>query len=210
MKKNNFIPATINTRGFILPFTMLITTIVLFITTGAMTLLSKQLYFSKIYKQSQTAYYAADDAISCAIVVDDTYLSGDGLGIFPSSTTTDPMTYIDDVLTYTNARRTSNGLPTITLNEIKCAQSAIFDASVSNFTVSPTNYLYASQNNGIEEGKTSIYNMRMDLGAGDIRCAKVTINKTQSFRQIIAQGYAQCNSQVGGVERAVVNTTIVE
>ena len=137
-------------------------------------------------------------------------MSGDGLGIFPSSTTTDPMTYIDNVLTYVNVRRTSNGLPTITLNEIKCAQSAIFDQTVSNFRVSSTNYLYVSQTNGVEEGKTSVYNMRMDLGTGDMRCAKVTINKTQSFRQIIAQGYAQCNSQVGGVERAVVNTTIVQ
>lgn len=210
MKKNNFTHSSRRIQGFILPFTMLITTIILFITTGAMTLLSKQLYFSKIYKQSQTAYYAADDAISCAIIVDDTYLSGDGLGIFPSSTTTDPYTYIDDVLTYANARRISNGLPVITLNEIKCAQSAIFDATVSNFTVSPTNYRYVSQSNGVEEGRTSIYNMRMDLGGGDVRCAKVTINKTQSFRQIIAQGYAQCTSQVGGVERAVVNTTIVE
>lgn len=212
MKKNTFKLdiSRIKTRGFILPFTMLITVIVLFITTSSMSLLSKQLYFSKIYKQSQTAYYAADDAISCAIVVDDTYLSGDGLGIFPSSTTTEPMTYIDDVITYTNARRISNGLPTITLNEIECAQSAIFDASISNFAVASTTYRYVSQTNGVEEGRTSTYRMRMDLGGGLTRCARVTINKTQSFRQIIAQGYAQCDSQVNGVERAVINTTIVE
>lgn len=197
-------------RGFILPFTMLITAIVLFIATGSMTLLSKQLYFSKIYKQSQTAYYAADDAVLCAIAVDDTYLAADGLGIFPSSTTTDALLYIDDVLTYVNERREASELPAITLNDIECAQSAIFDPAVSNFEVSPTNYQYVSETSGTEEGKTVMYNMRMDLGGGLARCARVTINKTQSFRQIIAQGYAQCDNPSSGVERAVVNTTIVE
>lgn len=197
-------------QGFILPFTMMIATIVLFITAGSMTLLSKQLYFSKTYKQSQVAYYAADDAVACAIAIDDTYLAADALGIFPSSAIIDPNTYINDVLTYVNAQRVVDSLPTVDLDEITCAQSVIFDTSVSGFAVSPTNYSYVSPTSGIEEGKTSSYNMRMDLGGGDARCAKVTINKTQSFRQIIAQGYAKCDSQVNGVERAVVNTTLTE
>jgi hypothetical protein len=56
--------------------------------------------------------------------------------------------------------------------------------------------------------------MRMDLGLAPgtttghlYRCAKVTVNKTPSFRQIISQGYAQCDNPNGTVERAVVNTT---
>ena len=40
------------------------------------------------------------------------------------------------------------------------------------------------------------------------RCAKVTINKTQSFRQVIAQGYSSCNGTGNTVERAVINTTV--
>ena len=60
----------------------------------------------------------------------------------------------------------------------------------------------------IELGRTSTTTMRMDLGGGAFRCAKLTINKTASFRQIIAQGYAKCDDPNGSVERAVVNTTI--
>lgn len=198
-------------KGFILPFTMLISAIVLFITTGAMSLLSKQLYFSKLYKQSQIAYYAADDAVSCAIAIDDKYVDADGVGVFPNSTTTDPTLHMSNVLDYVNIQRTNASLPTIdSLNDIMCAQSSIFDPVQSEFTVLPETYEHLTDSNILEEGRTSTYNMRMDLGDGTYRCAKVTVNKTQSYRQIIAQGYAQCDNPTGTVERAVVNTTVIE
>jgi hypothetical protein len=208
--------------GFILPFTMLISVLVLLVMGSIMTLLSKQLYFSRIYKQSQSAYYAADDAIACAIEIDDTYVGSDGLGIFPSDPDDYlPLDYIDDVLDYVNLKR-AYATPPLTaigsLNDIKCAQSSIFDPTValSNFEVSSDKYVYSSPS-GPEEGKTSTYTMRMPLGDGSYRCARVTVNKTQSFRQIIAQGYAKtvdgsssCALQTGSVERAVVNTTLTE
>jgi hypothetical protein len=199
-------------NGFILPFTMLISVLVLLVVSSALTLLSKQLYFSKIYKQSQTAYFAADDAITCAIEIDDQYQGSDGLGIFPSSTTTDASLYIADVLTYVNARRLAAipPLPIIVLNDIQCAQSAIFDPAVSDFATSTDFFERYSATNGLEKGVTSVYNMRMPLGSGEFRCAKVTVNKTQTFRQVIAQGYAKCDDPNGSVERAVVNTTISE
>ncbi len=209
--KNNKSP-----RGFVLPFTMLMSVLILFITAGALTLLSKQLYFSKIYKQSQAAYYAADDAITCITTVDDTYLAADGLGIFPSSIVVNPTTYMNDTLTYVNAKRALAGLstPISSLTDIKCAQAAVFDPSPSggNFKVSSTNFVYhyTDPNTGLpatEDGKTSTSNMRMDLGGGKYRCAKVTVNKTASYRQIIVQGYAECDNPNGSIERAVVNVT---
>jgi hypothetical protein len=205
MIKNNY------RKGFILPFTMLISTLVLLVVGSVLTLLSKQLYFSKIYKQSQAAYYAADDAIACAIEIDDGYQGSDGLGIFPSSTTTDAYVYINDTLAYVNARRLANvpPLPIVTLNDIKCAQSAIFNPTVSSFATA-TEFYQRSTVSGSEGGVVSVYNMRMPLGGGAFRCAKVTINKTPSFRQIVAQGYAKCDDPNGSVERAVVNTTVSE
>jgi hypothetical protein len=223
-QKNKFSRGTYS-QGFVLPFTMLISVLVLFITTGVLALLSKQQYFSKVYKQSQTAYYAADDAISCATTIDDTYVSYDGLGIFPSSSST-PMTYISDVLAYVSARR---GV-TIGLADVTCGQSPVFTLSATapyfdpNFTVLPTDYQYhfISPVSGLPEveyGQTSTYNMHMDLGLdpSDLtgvrhlyRCAKVTVNKTASFRQIIAQGYSTCDGTANAVERAVVNTTIIQ
>lgn len=201
--------------GFVLPFTMLMSILILFITTGALTLLTKQLYFSKIYKQSQAAYYAADDAITCITTIDDTYLAADGLGIFPSNIAANPSTSMSDTLNYVNVKRNLAALPTINaLTDIKCAQSSVFDPSPSGagFAVSsiPFTYHYIDPNTllpATETGRTSTTNMRMDLGNGKYRCAKVTVNKTASYRQIIVQGYAECDNPNGSIERAVVNVT---
>jgi hypothetical protein len=208
-------------KGFILPFTMLISTLVLFVSGSALTLLTKQLYFSKMYKLSQAAYYASDDAISCAIAVDDSYVGADGLGIFPNDVGSytangDDMTYINSVLSYAN---TTHGT-SLLLNDIICAQSVIFDTTPSgaNFHSEPS-FSHTFQNGQVEQGRVISYNMRMDLGLDPLdltntrhlfRCAKVTVKKTASFRQIIAQGYAQCDNPNGSVERAVVNTTEVQ
>jgi hypothetical protein len=199
-----------------------------------MTLLSKQMYFSKLYRQSQTAYYAADDAISCTTAIDDTYVAADGLGIFPSDPALDAVaaqTYMNNVLQYVNDKNRewdpvsmtykNPSAPIVTFtgpNAIKCGQSTMLDAA-AEFTISPTRYDYYSPSAGIEQGKTVSFKMKMDLGIDPndpmllkhlYRCATVTVNKTPSFRQIIAQGYSSCDTLNGGVERAVVNTTVAE
>jgi hypothetical protein len=219
-------------RGFILPFTMLITVLVLFISTGALALLSKQQYFSKLYKETQAAYYAADDAVACTTLIDDSYVASDGLGIFPSTPADQngAIAYIDSVLAYMNDPiRRDIAEATLTKENITCGQSQIFAPGGDpvfnpNFTVSPTSYSYNftnPQTNGpdTEQGVSLSYNMKMDLGLDPLdvknvrhlyRCAKVTVNKTPSFRQIIAQGYSNCNGTGNSVERAVVNTTIIE
>ncbi len=196
-------------KGFILPFTMLIVAIILLVVGTGSNVLSKQLYFSRIYKQSQIAYYAADDAMSCALAIDDTYIGQDGYGIFPGGTTDVPDTYIENIIDHFNDQRLDGGLSTISRNDIKCAQVAIFNSSESGFSVAADDYEYSGPS-GIEIGKTSKFSMRMPLGDGSFRCADVTVNKTPTFRQIIAQGYAACNSSFGSVERAVINTTITE
>lgn len=222
-------------KGFVLPFTMLISALILFVTMTSMNLLSKQLYFSRLYKDSQTAYYAADDAVNCTIVVDDAYTGSDGFGIFPASSSTNSVTlgeggapsygYINNVVTYINTKNATNIVP----DEIKCGQAVIFDTSptsYSQFSVSPVDYVYHYThpddgtadvgNEEVEYGQTSTFKMHMDLGLDPVtnirsyRCAKVTVNKTPSFRQIIAQGYSSCDNQSNAIERAVVNTTITK
>ncbi len=202
-------------RGFILPFTMLISSLILLVTGTAMFLLSKQMYFSKVYRQSQTAYYAADDAIACALSVDDEFIGSDGLGIFPSSTSTPWETYVQDVIDYVNTARLADDplAPIIDTSNLKCGQVAVFDVVQSSFATSTSEYVYhysdpISGLPKVEYGIASIYNVRMPLGDGTFRCARVTVNKTETFRQIIAQGYAQCDNPNGTVERAVVNTTV--
>jgi hypothetical protein len=191
---------------------MLISVLVLLVASSALTLLSKQQYFSRLYRQSQAAYYAADDALNCAIKIDDAYIGSDGLGIFPGSTTTSALDYINSVFAYVNAERLLDGLPIIAdINDIKCSQSSIFNTLTPILFSTSTNfYQYLSVSNGLEEGVSSTFNMRMPIGGGEFRCAKVTVNKTYSFRQIIAQGYARCDDPYGSVERALVNTTVTE
>lgn len=196
-------------RGFILPFTMLLVAIILLVVGTGSRIISKQLYFSKIYRQSQVAYYSADDAVSCAIAIDDAFIGVDGYGIFPGGTTQEPDDYIESVITNINDQRLLDGLSTISRNDIECAQVPVLSSSAADFTVLATDYEYNGPS-GLETGKTSTFNMSMPVGGGTFRCAKVTVNKTPTFRQIIAQGYASCEGSSGSVERAVVNTTVTE
>lgn len=196
-------------KGFILPFTMLIVTLVLFVFMTGSNSLAKQLFFSKMYRQSQTAYYIADDAVSCTLSIDDTFQNDDGYGIFPGVTSDDPAEYMAETIDQINVRRLIAGLTTIFLEDIKCAQVAIFDTAQSGFEVSSTDYEYDGPS-GLEVGKTSTFNMRMPDKDGTFRCAKVTVNRTQFFRQIIGQGYSACGGGLDSVERAVVNTTVYQ
>lgn len=205
--------------GFVLPYTLFICSIMILITTSVSSTLIKQLFFSKLARQSQAAYYAADNAILCTAMIDETYTDIDGIGIFPynaaSSNFGNPRLDMEDVLEYVNDHRVAGGYSELasSLDDISCAQSDIFDTSplTSEFTVSPTIFSRLLPDMvTIEEGRTSTFDMRMSLGDGTSFCAKVTVNKTATYRQIIAQGYALCDRPEGSVERAVINTTIIQ
>ena len=210
-------------RGFVLPFTLLICAIMLLISVSISAILIKQIYFSNIARDSQIAYYAADNAVACTLAVDETYVDADGIGIFPYIGTLPitPSTEIQnmrDSLTAINARRAAfvPAMPPLagSLDTIICAQSKMFDAD-SSFTISsvrfdrdvPAHDLVPA---GKEYGRTSTFIMKMDLGDGTFRCAKVTVNKTKSYRQIVAQGFSRCDRPDGSVERAVINTTLTQ
>ena len=194
-------------RGFVLPFSLIVCLIILTISSGITIILVKQLYFSKLSRQSEQAYYAADDGILCATMVDDKYTeSSTGLGIFPYNPLIDPATSIQATLDNVNTERVANGLSAISLNDIRCAASAIFDGSISSFAVTPFSRTLSSSI--VDEGYASTFSMKMDLGDGTFRCAQVTVNKTSTYRQIISRGYGVCNDTSSHpIERAVVNTT---
>jgi hypothetical protein len=199
-------------RGFVLPFTLLICAIMLLLSVSISAILMKQIYFSNIARDSQSAYYAADDALACALSVEETYQDGTS-GIFPYESsivsTTENIEVMQARLEAINALRAAIDPPFTPLaakiEDIKCAQSLIFDttADLSDFTVETASFSW----NG-ELGKTSSFNMKMDLGDGTFRCAKVTINKTASYKQIISQGYSRCDRTLGSVERAIIYSTV--
>lgn len=203
-----------NNSGFVLPFTLFICGIMLLISVSISTILTKQIFFSIVSKESQLAYYAADNAIACALSIEETYSGTSTAGIFPSEaldpdTTDDHIYNMMAIVTQVNDTRAAAQLPPLATApyDIICAQSRIFDTnSPTNFYVNPVNYVRQLGEGLTEEGKTSSYNMKMDLGDNNYSCAKVTINKTPSFRQIIAQGYSKCDRPTGSIERAVINT----
>ena len=217
-----------NTKGFVLPFTLFICAIMLLISTSISTVLQKQIYFSQLARQSQSAYYAADDALACAISVDSTYSGNEPYGLFPYGDETAPTVSrgtIDQTtevalmeIRLDETRLSESSLSGVgTLDTIKCAQSTMFNA-LAGFTVSPVEFSRLTFDNStpdpldkiLEYGVTSTFNMKMALNDGTFRCAKVTVNKTPTYRRVIAQGYSRCENRTGSVERAVVNTTVTE
>lgn len=217
LHKNNKI--RIVRKGFVLPFTLFICSVMILISTGISAVLSKQIYFSKLARESQSAYYAADDAIACILAIDETYIDDYGMGIFPASSTMtwlEAEAYVIDTFNQENARRalpdpggSTIGKPLATnIEYIKCGQSQIFDSGSVPISISSVNYQRKDASGVvIEQGKTSSTTLKMLVGNGVYRCAKVTINKTQSWRQIVAQGYSYCDRK-NAVERSVVDTTI--
>ncbi|MDD4989446.1 MAG: pilus assembly PilX N-terminal domain-containing protein [Candidatus Pacebacteria bacterium] len=216
----------INKRGFVLPFTLLISAIMLLISVSISTILTKQIYFSNLSRDSQIAYYAADNALSCALSIDETYVDDFGIGIFPysSSIPVDPIaerTAMEQTLASIQSRRAAT-TPAMTplaptLNDIQCAQSRIFvPTSPYSFTINQNVFSRIVPAHGAvpastEIGRTSSFFMKMDLGDGStFRCAKITINKTQSYRQIISQGFSRCDRPDGTIERAIINTSLLQ
>lgn len=190
------------TRGFVLPLTLIICVIILTIATSISIILSKELYFSRLSRLSQIAYYAADNGLMCATVIDDQYYDQEtGLGIFQYNNLVTSQMVLDKI----NLQRVAGGLTSLSLNDIKCAASSIFDASVSNYAVTPFSRIDSAGNP--DTGQTSTFNMRMDLGGGEYRCATVLVNKTPTYRQIISRGFASCGSVYAyPIERAIVST----
>lgn len=190
------------TRGFVLPLTLIVCVIILTIATSISIILAKELYFSKLSRLSQVAYYAADNGLMCATMIDDQYIDPDtGLGIFQYNNLVTSQMVLDKI----NTQRTSNGLTALTLNDIKCATSEIFNASVTNFALAPFTRIDSAGNP--DNGQTTTFNMRMDLGGGNYRCATVLINKTPTFRQIISRGFASCGLVYSHpIERAIIST----
>lgn len=210
-------------RGFVLPFTLLICAIMLLISVGISTVLMKQIYFSNLGRESQSAYYAADNALACTIAIEDTYTSPSGDGMFPSDPlkliTTENINDMSVKLDSINALRAANEPPLMplaaTLTDIKCAQSSVFDTDtdVSDFTVLPTPFhreipAHDSVPATTEDGVTTTFKMKMRIDGDIYRCAKVTVNKTVTYKQIIAQGYSRCDKPSGSIERAVVYSTV--
>lgn len=198
--KNN-----LRSRGFVLPLTLVICVIILTISAGISIILAKELYFSKLSRLSQVAYYAADNGMMCATMIDDKYIDPDtGLGIFQYA----PTPTAQQVLDKYNLIRQSQSLPDISLNSIKCATSDIFNTTTTSYAV--TAFSRTNSQGQAETGRTTTYSMTMNLGDGTTRCATVVINKTPKYRQIISRGFASCSTTSSyRVERAIVSTTEV-
>ncbi|MEN9337977.1 MAG: hypothetical protein RIQ41_291 [Candidatus Parcubacteria bacterium] len=192
-------------KGFVLPLTLVVCVIILTIATGISVILAKELYFSKLSRLSQVAYYAADSALMCATMIDDQYIDPDtGMGIFEYNN----LVTADTALVRVNQQRAARGLEPVTLSSIKCATSEIFNPTTSSYSVAPFNRVDSAGNP--EVGRATTFSMTMDLGTGETRCAQVIINKTVTYRQIIARGFASCaSSSVYPIERAIVSTSEV-
>jgi hypothetical protein len=147
--------------------------------------------------------------MNCAVMIDDKYFNLDtGSGIFPHDSLIDPSTAIQSTLAKVNIERQTRNLSSLTLGDIRCGTSDIFDSNIDTSNFRSVSFSHKNSLGVFENGYSSSYSMRMDLGDGTFRCADVVVNKTINYRQIISRGYASClKNGTQQVERAIVNTT---
>lgn len=67
-KKDNYLK--IKNRGFIILFSMLISSLILLVSSGIYNVVQKQVVLSSYARESQKAFYAADAALDCALYND--------------------------------------------------------------------------------------------------------------------------------------------
>ena len=202
----------ISAEGFILPLTMVLMTLILLVSLGITSIIIRQAKFSRIIKDSQVAYNAADMAVGCTTYIDNTFTnSSTTYGIFP----TNPLYYplgaetaeITETINDINSGRTVRGVPLLpNSNAITCGGFKIFSPAESSIVY--TAFTYTKSDLTTEAGKTSTFNVKIPLTNGEFRCAKVILNKSPSFGQIVASGYSTCDTaSASRVERVIVSST---
>ena len=204
-----------NVKGFILPYSLLLSLIILVISSGISMILIKELYFSILNRESQLAYYAADEGVMCATYIDDGFIDqSSGVGIFPYSQLSINTWINGIVMPSVNSQRSSKGLSSVDVRNIGCATSIpLISLSGTPTSIFVTNsdtlggaYTSYTATDG-SQGVASTFFLKMDLGNSTYRCAKVTVNKTDTFRQIISRGYNTCDmTSTRLLERAIISS----
>jgi hypothetical protein len=192
-------------KAFIMPLALTLSALILTVAGGITMIIGKELFFSRLTRESATAYYAADTALECATVIDESYNGTEGNGLFQY----DLINEATSTLNYVNTVRQAQGIRTLLLTDIKCASVSLFDSTQSNFTTTTTDRTGALlQDPNGNQTVISSFTMTMDTGEGTITCAKVTVEKSISWRQIIARGFNSCNFGTKNLlERAVISTS---
>ncbi len=192
-------------KAFIMPLTLTLAALILTVAGGITMIIGKELFFSRLTRESATAYYTADTALECATVVDESYNGTDGNGLFQY----DLLNEATSTLNYVNTIRQAQGIRTLLLTDILCASVPILDSDRSSFTTTTTDSTgSALQDPYGNQTVMSSFTMMMDTGEGTVACAKVTVEKSLSWRQIIARGFNSCNFGTKNLlERAVISTS---
>lgn len=173
--KFNLQNSIFNSRGFVIPFSLMISTIILTISLGVSFILVKEISFSKINRDSLLAYYSADEALYCAKYLDTWYrdtTQPTPPNLFPLNS---------DTLNATL------GIYGLNKDNVTCDGSTLGDLSITGCSGS---------------GCITTYRMTMDLG-GSTRCANVTVDNSTSPKYK-ATGYSNCSTS-NTVERTVTS-----
>ncbi|MFZ2151798.1 MAG: pilus assembly PilX N-terminal domain-containing protein [Minisyncoccia bacterium] len=198
-------------KGFVLAFSLLISSIVLVLALGIFNILLKQIILTSSAKDSQIAFYAADAGAECALYWD-THTSRDPSG-FPNQQF--PYNYTGMLgLSEDNPDSVSLGYPSTSQVDIDLRNSGLFFCGASmvgtDFEVEPTDGI-----DGIP-GPVTFTNFTFNLTSDGKVCAKVRIakrynapvvagNPKSGFDTIIeSRGYNDCNpANQKRVERAI-------
>lgn len=165
-------------RGFVVLFALLISSIVLTISFGLLTIALKEVILSSTGRESQFGFYAADAGAECALYWD---IKGSGnISVFPTSTSSVPP---------------SSG--------VLCGQ--LTDGSpqdISQERLSEGNFFQAwDLSNRTASAATTTFYLSIVSGRA---CAKVEVAKDENTTKIQAYGYNTCDfSNPRVIERGI-------
>lgn len=191
----------IQKKGFVLAFSLLISSIVLVLAFGIFNILLKQIILTGSAKDSQIAFYAADAGTECALYWDT-----------HTSRTLSDVGFFDTEGNYRYLYRGVFALPANHPDRQMSESPYPAVGPLSSFLDSENNFvcgLTIPNSPGFSDNGTDsvVTNFRMNLSSDGKMCALVTVEKhfNEQYDTIIhSRGYNDCNeTNTRRVERAI-------
>jgi len=190
-------------KGFVLAFSLLISSIVLALAFGIFNILLKQIVLTSSSKDSQIAFYAADAGAECALYWDT-----------HTSRTLSDNGFYDTLGNYRYSYKGIFALPGNYPDRMLTEAPYPDPVTLSSFLVSPNNFICGLAIPGgaglSDSGILAVTDFRMNLTIDGKVCAKVLVKKGTNidgsgFDTIIqSRGYNDCNTGSSRrVERAI-------
>lgn len=218
--------------GYILPFTLVIISILLLVSLSVSRIIAKEMFFSKLVELSKATYFTADSGIECAKYLDSNFTeltTGDSLILNSTSTSDGNADFIanssQNIFFASSTVITSTGMTSP--SEIYCNNNdGTYNQIFGAYALTPQavetnlkNQLSSFNVVGDDLNATTTFGLILkstdpNTGDNNTRCALVVFSKqrtsvatnTTAYFEIISTGYSSCDPD----NRSRVSRTVFE